>query len=106
MDTQTDYQRERIMADHDARLQETYWGGEPEPDDQEEDTDMTTDTDIHSCSFDCLRPECVRRAREKLFYAESLLREWQKFAADLRAADCAGQEWLDELTARTDEVLK
>lgn len=63
-------------------------------------------TDIHSCSYDCLRPDCVRRARENLHYAQSTLRDWQDFATDVSAADCAGQEWLDELKARTEEGLK
>ena len=63
-------------------------------------------TDIHSCSYDCLRPDCVRRARENLHYAQALLRDWQEFAKDVSAADCAGQEWLDMLMARTQEELK
>jgi len=36
----------------------------------------------------------------------TLLRDWHEFAKDVSAADCAGQEWLDELKARTGEVLK
>lgn len=63
-------------------------------------------SDVHSCSYDCLRPDCVRRARENLHYAQSLLRDWQEFAKDVTAADCGGHEWLDSLRARTEEVLK
>jgi hypothetical protein len=63
-------------------------------------------TDIHTCHFDCLRPDCVRRARENLHYAQTLLRDWQEFATYVRLIDRAGQEWLDSLKARTQEVLK
>ena len=36
----------------------------------------------------------------------TLLIDWQEFATDVIASDCAGQEWLDMLKSRTEEVLK
>lgn len=76
-----------------------------------------TDTDIHSCSYYCERPACIKAQRNELRDKEpgrslrvhtlsTLLHDWRQFAADVRAADCAGQEWLDELKARTEEGLK
>jgi hypothetical protein len=64
-------------------------------------------TDIHSCSYDCLRPDCVRRARENLHYAQSLLRDWQEFAKDsfVAVGDRAFDK-LGDLERRTQEVLK
>lgn len=36
----------------------------------------------------------------------SVLKEWQEFAADVRAGDAAGQDWLDELKARTARIVE
>ena len=35
----------------------------------------------------------------------SVLKDWQEFAADVRAGDAAGQDWLDELKARTARIV-
>ena len=35
----------------------------------------------------------------------SVLKDWQEFAADVRAGDVAGQDWLDELKARTARIV-
>ena len=61
-------------------------------------------------SMDAIDQQCWRIVLRQAFEAGqlthiALLRDWQEFATDVSAADCAGQEWLDELTARTDEVL-
>lgn len=37
---------------------------------------------------------------------EQGLRDWQAFGGDVATSDCAGQDWLDELRARTDALLK
>ena len=35
----------------------------------------------------------------------SVLKDWQEFAADVRASDAAGQDWLDGLKARTARIV-
>jgi hypothetical protein len=35
----------------------------------------------------------------------ALLHDWQTFATDVSAADCGGQDWLDELRGRTKAAL-
>ena len=35
----------------------------------------------------------------------SVLKDWLEFAADVRAGDAAGQDWLDELKARTARIV-
>jgi hypothetical protein len=37
---------------------------------------------------------------------KSLLTDWQEFATDVSAADCGGQDWLDELRGRTKAALE
>ena len=34
-----------------------------------------------------------------------VLKDWQEFSADVRAGDVAGQDWLDELKARTARIV-
>ncbi len=34
-----------------------------------------------------------------------VLKDWQEFAADVRASDAAGQDWLDGLKARTARIV-
>lgn len=61
----------------------------------------------HTCHFDCVRPDCVRQARENLHYAQTLLRDWQEFAKDSFVT--IGDRELDklgDLERRTQEVLE
>ena len=48
--------------------------------------------------------------RDNLLYEnerlKSLLADWQEFATDVSAADCGGQDWLDELRGRTKAALE
>ena len=37
---------------------------------------------------------------------KSLLTDWREFATDVSAADCGGQDWLDELRGRTKAALE
>lgn len=64
-------------------------------------------TNVHSCSYDCVRPDCVRRARENLHYAQTLLRDWQEFAKDsfVTVGD-RGFDKLGYLERRTEEARK
>lgn len=48
--------------------------------------------------------EIDRRRKEKELLL-SVLKDWQEFAADVRASDAAGQDWLDELKARTARIV-
>ena len=34
-----------------------------------------------------------------------VLKDWQEFAADVRASEAAGQDWLDGLNARTARIV-
>ena len=51
----------------------------------------------------------VREAYDALWKEKELLlkvlRDWQEFAADVQASDAAGQDWLDELKARTARIV-
>ena len=62
-------------------------------------------------SMDAIDQQCWRIVLRQAFEAGqlthiALLRDWQEFAKDVTASDCAGQEWLNALRARTEEVLK
>ena len=48
---------------------------------------------------------CEQLSRD-LAKAREVLKDWLEFAADVQASDAAGQDWLDGLKARTEEVLK
>ena len=63
--------------------------------------------DIHSCSLDCVRPDCVRAARENLFAARKLLAVWRAFAADsFVTANATAFGELEHLKAWTNAVLE
>lgn len=47
---------------------------------------------------------CEQLSRD-LAKAREVLKDWQEFAADVRAGDAAGQDWLDELRARTAKIV-
>lgn len=44
-------------------------------------------------------------AQDRVTDLVDCLRDWQEFAADVRASDAAGQDWLDELKARTARIV-
>jgi hypothetical protein len=61
----------------------------------------------HTCHFDCVRPDCVRETRERLFMVTRLLAEWRAFAEDsFVTANASAFGMLEHLKARTQEVLK
>ncbi len=47
---------------------------------------------------------CEQLSRD-LALAREVLKDWLEFAADVRASDAAGQDWLDELRARTARIV-
>ena len=53
--------------------------------------------------------EMTKEAYDALWKEKELLlkvlKDWQEFAADVRASDAAGQDWLDGLKARTARIV-
>ena len=48
---------------------------------------------------------CEQLSRD-LAAPREVLKDWQEFAADVRASDAAGQDWLDGLKARTARIVE
>ena len=65
---------------------------------------MNYDTNVGLGMVPC-RPKC-RCADCQIVRLRALLRDWQEFGKDVSAADCGGQDWLDELRGRTKAALE